>query len=482
VRRLRNDRAKQGALTLGTVAPEGASAGGRPITPLAAMTLVLVFPRRTFERLRERPHWLLPLAFVGGASLLSAVYAVRGGFMAGFFGSMGLRSGWDPARIESGFLASAVLVAIVVVPLVTLLEALFFKLAGTLFGGRARFRVVFSAVAYASVPAGIGALLFAALLPITKSVTVGANLSFLIDPATRPGLWSLVRQVDLFAVWFFLLLGIAAEPIFLLTRRRARLAAALFAAVYVAVMAMFGIGDAEGMADPYEQWLIRETPEAAIHYPPEVPSGALDEVSAAVAAARARAVDLTGADIEGRIDCYVYPSVDDKVAITDDGGLAHGVEWAGAVHVAWTEGAEVALTRELMKVIALRTLGNVYNPLVVDGLVIYAGGRWDGGSVVERAAELREAGTLPAIGDLLEPPTYRRLPRERAGPAAGAFVAFLLDELGTAGYRDLHSSAGEAVSLRRALEEAIGDSLPAIERRWLMFLENAAGERDEGGP
>ncbi len=36
----------------------------RPLNPLAAMTLVLVYPRKTFERLVERPRWILPLVFV----------------------------------------------------------------------------------------------------------------------------------------------------------------------------------------------------------------------------------------------------------------------------------------------------------------------------------------------------------------------------------------------------------------------------------
>jgi hypothetical protein len=447
------------------------------ISALAAMTLVLVFPRRTFERLRERPHWLLPLAFVAGSVALSAVYAARGGFLTGVFEAQALRTGWDPATVESRFIALSVVGPLVAVPVVALLQTLFYKLAGWLFDGRARFRVAFSAVAYASIPTGIGALLFAALLPLTHSATLGANLSFLVDPLTRPGLWSLTRQIDLFAVWFFLLLGVAAEPIFGLPQRRARLAAAVFAVVHVAGMATFGIGEAESLADPYAGWDVYETPVAVIHHAPGEDGSVLAEIGSAVASARARAAELVGADAGGRIDCYVYPSVDTKLKVTDNGSVAHGVEWANAVHVAWAEGAEPAMTRALTKVAAGRTLGNVYNPLIGEGLAIYAGGVWDGEPVVRRAAELQAAGTLPPLEALVEPAAYGRYALELSEPAAGAFTAFLLDELGDTVYRELYSSAAGAVSVRSILEEAMDDSIEGIERRWTAYLEAAALER-----
>lgn len=462
-----------GALMPGSTTPK-ADTPARPITALAAMTLVLVFPRRTFERLRERPHWILPLAFVAGSVALSAVYAARGGFLIGSFEAEALRTGWHPSTVESRFIALSIVGPFVAVPLVALLQTLFFKLAGWLFDGRARFRVVFSAVAYASIPTGIGALLFAALLPITRSATLGANLSFLVDPVIRPELWSLTRQIDLFAIWFFVLLGIGAEPIFGLSLRRARLAAAVFAGVHVAAMATFGIGEADSLADPYESWELHETALSVIHQAPGDDRAILDDVTAAVASARARAVDLVGTDVEGRIDCYLYPSVDSKLAVTDNGAVAHGVEWANAVHVAWVEGAELALTRVLTKVIAGRALGNVYNPLIGEGLAIHAGGLWGGEPVVRRAAELQAKGTLPPLAALVDPTAYARYPEELSEPAAGAFTAFLLDELGETDYRDLYSGAADAISVRSILEAVAGDSLEAIERRWTAYLESAA--------
>ena len=214
----------------------------RPLNPLAAMTLVLVFPRKTFERLTERPHWALPVLFVVGASMMSALFAVRAGFMDEFLADAAATAGRTETEVRGAFLAAGVVMAVVVVPLVMLVEALLYRLAGSVAGGRTTFRVAFAAVAHASIPVGIGSLVLACLMPFTRSARAGANLAFLFDPGRHEVLWSVARQIDLFSIWFFVLLGIAAEPIFGLPRRRARLAALGFALAYVLIMSWSGKG------------------------------------------------------------------------------------------------------------------------------------------------------------------------------------------------------------------------------------------------
>lgn len=214
----------------------------RRLNPLAAMTLVLVYPGRTFARLAERPRWVLPLLFVVGASMVSALYAVHAGFMDEFLSSRAVEAGSRPEDVRSGFLAVGVIMAVVAVPLVMLLEAVLFRLAGTLAGGRSSFRVVFSAVAHASIPVGIGALVVACFMPFTGTARAGFNLGFVVEPLRHPYLWSLLRQIDLFSLWFFALLGVAAEPVFGLARRRARMATLAFAVAYMLIMSWSGRG------------------------------------------------------------------------------------------------------------------------------------------------------------------------------------------------------------------------------------------------
>jgi hypothetical protein len=213
----------------------------RRLNPLAAMTLVLVYPRRTFERLVERPRWILPVAFVVGATMVGAVYAVRAGFMDELLASQSAAAGSRVEDARAQVLTAGVLGA-VLMPLVMLLEAVLYRLAGTLAGGRASFRVVFSAVAHASIPVGIGALIVAAFMHFTGTARAGMNLGFVVEPMQHPYLWSLLRQIDLFSIWSFALLGVAAEPVFGLSRRRARVATVAFAVVYVLIMSWSGRG------------------------------------------------------------------------------------------------------------------------------------------------------------------------------------------------------------------------------------------------
>lgn len=457
----------------------------RPINALSAMSLVLIFPGRTFQRLRERPHWILPLVFVMAASMTSAVYAVRGGYMDGFISNVALRTAASPAQIESGFLAAGVIMAIAVVPIVALMEAFFFRVIGTAFGGRAPFRTVFSAVVHASVPAGVGALVFAVLMPLTRSPTAGANLSFLVDPLKSPFWWSFARQIDLFSIWYFVLLGIAAEPLFRLPRRRARVAALTFALLYLAIMSWSGVGGAARFADPYRDWSIEGAGETVVRLSPDADPSRVDDVLEAVQRGRERVAEIAAIGGDERITCYLYASLDEKERLTGNVTLAHGVEWARVVHVVWGNEADVAIVRETAKVIAADSVGTVYNPSMLDGLGILAGWTWDGDPVVEVAGGLRERGELPPLEDLLDPARYSVERTAVAQPSAGAFAAFLVSALGADGYRDVLTRIGrDARPAVDVIEDALGMELEAVESKWSGFLSKTPagdGEASYGG-
>ncbi len=454
----------------------------RPINPIAALTLVLVFPRRTFERLRERPRWVVPVIFGIVCALVSAVYAVRGGFMDSFIHSMALRSGHDPATVRSGFIGGSVLMAAVGVPLITLLEALFFGLAGRLIGGKARFSIVFSAVAYASVVSGVGALATAGLMRITHSPTVGANLAVLLGTGVNPLLWSLARQLDIFSLWFFILLGIAAGPVFGLDKRRARRTGILFAIIYILVMSIGGIGSAGGLDDPYEDWVETVTPAAVFRHEPHVGADVLIRAGEAASTAVARADEILGLNEEGvpvslRIDIYLYASLDSKERATDNGEVAHGVDWANTVHLAWTDGSELALTRETAKVAAAGVLGKVYSPLVRNGFAYYAGGEWGGTTLAKAALSLLESGDLPSLAELTDSASYHRLSRQRSEPASGSFFDFLAETRGEGIARDLYAGAVDlAGPVDAMIELELGESLSSLEGKWMDYLRTSGTE------
>ena len=451
----------------------------RPLNPLAALTLVLVFPGKTFRRLMERPHWIVPLAFVVLAVMVNRLVALGGGLMDDMLRSEAFLTGASLSDARSAALSFAVVSSLVAVPIVTLIQALFFKIAGLLFGGRNSFRVVFSAVCHASIPLGLSALALAALMPLTHSATAAANLSFLIDPVRHPFLWCLAMELDLSALWFFVLLGIAAVPVFGLPERRARLATLTFAVIYVLVMSWTGRSSAARTVDPYAEWIVQEAGMVALHSNATAPEETLDEISSACARALARVEELSGvavgreagATAGERIDCYLYPSLEEKLRVTDSGAAAHRVEWANAVHLAWVDGAEPALTRELFKLVDAKAHGKVYTPLIRDGLAAYAGRTWGGLPVRDAAADLLERRVLPDLSMLADTAMFVQLDERLSQPAAGSLVSLLVDERGAGAVRSLYSDlAGRPDVAVLFLESAMEDSLGAIEDRWLEYL------------
>jgi len=441
-----------------------------------------VFPGRTFRRLTERPHWILPLVFVSVAVMINRMVALGGGLMDEMLRSEAFLSGASLSDARSAALSFAVVSSLVAVPVVTVLQTLFWRIAGLLFGGRNRFRVIFSAVCHASVPLGLSALAFAALMPLTHSATAAANLSFLVDPVRRPFLWCLAMELDLSAIWFFILLGIAAEPVLNLPRRRARLATLTFAVIYVLVMSWTGKSSASRTVDPYADWATREAGSVVLHANVTAPEATLEDAAETCAGAMGRVEELTGIalgaqqagdDTDERIDCYLYPSLEEKLRVTDNGGIAHRVEWAATVHLAWVDGAEAALTREIFKLAGAKAHGKVYTPLIRDGLAVYAGRTWGGRPVREEGADLLRRKVLPDLAILADDAMFVQLDERLSQPAAGSLMAYVADEKGLEALRGLCTgSAGRHGVARALLESALSDSLSAIEGRWLEFLKS----------
>jgi hypothetical protein len=462
-----------------------------PLNPLAAFTLVLVFPGRTFARLREDPHWILPLLFVVLCSMVSGAYAVVGGHLDGFLESMALRTGQEPGLTRSAFLASTVVSSLVGVPLVLLLEALFYKLSGMLRGGRAAFSLVFSTVAYASVPIGLGALVIAGLMALTGSHSVGANLSFLVDGAQHPALWSVARQLDLFSVWFFILLGIAAAPVFGFSQTRARQTGLLFAVFYLFIMSISGIGNAGEFEDPYEHWTTVEVGRSVgsgssviIHHGPELGGNAaaaqLADARARLPGALERAQRNVGLMPLPRIDVYLYPSLDAKLAATDNRETAHAVEWSHAVHVAWVNGGEPAFMREAAKVSAAASLGSMYNPFIRDGLAAAAAGTWSGEPLRTVGSEIVSAGEADALSALLDPVRYARIDERTAVPLAGAFMEYVVATSGPEAVAEIYRMQGaQTGSAVVAVETVLGRPIGDIEEQWKDYLRGRPVEGAE---
>ena len=306
---------------------------------------------------------------------------------------------------------------------------------------------------------------------MSHSADLGADLSHFIDPTMHPFLWGLARELGVIPLWFYALIAVAAGPVFRLPRRRAWAAAGVFVAVHIIIMSYLGIGQARSQRDPHEGWASVEAAGVVLYFPEGASDMLAEEAVSAAAAASERVAEILGTANE-RIDCYVYPSREEKERVTGNAAIAHGVTWANAVHVAWWGSSDVALAREMAHVAGARALGKMYNPFVRNGLAVYVGAEWGGRPVIDVARELRGADSLPRLADLVDPGAYARIDARVSDPAAGAFTAFLVEELGEPAYRDFYAYVARTrARVPGALEQSLGDSLGAIEARWISFIE-----------
>ncbi|MCK4510815.1 YIP1 family protein [bacterium] len=463
----------------------------RPLNPLAALTLVLVFPGRTFRRLVDRPHWVLPLVFVICAAVLSGLLALAAGFMDESIELQAFRTGHDPIEIREGAPAAMVISGMVGVTAATLLQALLLMAVARLFHGRGTFRRAFSAVCHASVPIGVSAILLTALIPFTHTAISGLSLAFAVDRASSPFLWGLASQMDIATIWFFVLLGIAAEPVFELPRRQARLTVLIFGVVSVLVLGWMGRGEAIRVVDPYADWSTKDTGSVVLRADASVPNETLAVIALVWEQAAGRVEALTGVNPRGgsgtgdreRIDCYLYPSLEEKLRLTDNPAIAHRVEWAGVIHLAWVEGAQAPLTREMLKLVDAKAYGKVYTPLIRDGLAVYAGRKWGGMPVREAGADLLQRKVLPDLDMLVDTVAFVQLDERISQPAAGSFMAFVAEENGVEVVRDLYDdSEGRSEGTEALLEAVLNDSLGGIETRWIAYLRSRTDAPGAGSP
>jgi len=463
----------------------------RPLNPLAALTLVLVFPGRTFRRLVDRPHWILPLAFVICAVVLSGLLALAAGFMDESIELEALLTGHDPVEIRDGTPMAMVVSGVVGITGATLLQALLLMAVARLFHGRGTFRRAFSAVCYASMPIGVSAILLTALIPFTQTTMSGLSLAFAVDRVSSPFLWGLASQLDIAAIWFFVLLGIAAEPVFELPRRRARLTVLVFAVASVLVLGWMGRGEATRVVDPYADWSTKDTGSVVLHADASVSDQVLAVIALVWEKAAERVEALTGVSPgrgtgtgeAERIDCYLYPSLEEKRRVTGNPAIAHRVEWAGVIHLAWVEGAQAPLKREMLKLADAKAHGKVYTPLIRDGLAVYAGGRWGGMPVREAGADLLQRKVLPGLDVLVDAVAFVQLDERISQPAAGSFMAFIAEENGVDAVRDLYDdSTGRSEGTEALLEATLDDTLGGIETRWIAYLRFSTEAQGAGSP
>jgi Yip1 domain len=94
---------------------------------------------------------------------------------------------------------------------VSLIVALVLQGGFSLAGGEISFKEEWAIVLHAQVPALVGLLVIAALMPVTQSATFNLGLGFLISQDTSPFFHAFLMQITLFSVWHIYLLALGNQ-------------------------------------------------------------------------------------------------------------------------------------------------------------------------------------------------------------------------------------------------------------------------------
>lgn len=250
-----------------TAASEPISRGDAPVTmsPFERLWNVLLSPTETFEAVRERPAWIVPLIVIVAVSVTAGFIITprmdMSDFYRGFVERQAEAEGWedDQARVEEAIgemeqqaaRQGNPLFGLATVPLFMLVVALIFWGAMRAAGGTNTFSQTLGVTLYGWMPnviKGILVIVFALrmdAIPFSeRSTIVASNLGFLVSPSESPVLHAFLTWIDLFNIWTLVLIAIGLGVI----TRFSKVKTGIFLAVLYAIVVGVGVAFAYMMS------------------------------------------------------------------------------------------------------------------------------------------------------------------------------------------------------------------------------------------
>ena len=193
-----------------------------PVSPVRGLIDVFTNPAALFERLRNRPDWLIPLA-VGCVAMLIVQY-----FMHPFTSraTLGMINDSTPPQMAQALREAANKPAdwkLIFQPIgygvMCLIGAALLTGLAAIFTAKGKFKPIFSAFLYAKLvvlPAMLLALLIVSLRGV-ESVNSMMDIMWTLGPSMfvteNKFLFNVLTQINLFEAWYVVLLVIAIEKI-----------------------------------------------------------------------------------------------------------------------------------------------------------------------------------------------------------------------------------------------------------------------------
>ena len=197
------------------------------LEPVGRLAGVFVAPTRTFERIAERPTWVLPLMLWTLVTILVSIPMTKRMDLEGMIRRQIAQTGQTVsesrvreslARAEN-FRSFGIVAAALGPAAVTVFFGGLFWLVWKLFGSDVTFAQTYGVTTHAFLPSALGGLLILPMIlsrakidPRTAGTLLRSNLGFLTDPVRHPVRASILQSFDVFSFWTLALLviGISA--------------------------------------------------------------------------------------------------------------------------------------------------------------------------------------------------------------------------------------------------------------------------------
>lgn len=203
--------------------------------PIQRVIGVIFSPDATMDSIARRPDWVLPLVLILIASFtLGIVIAQHVDFGATVRESVEQNKNMSQEQIDKAVKMGATFgkVATYLSPVFNIIFLLIITgvllLAVRLFGGEGDFKQAFSVTCYASITTVIKAVVLLIIILArggtisaqTLATLVRSNLGFLADFKANPMAFALLSSVDIFSIWFVVLLVIGFAYVSRLSRAK----------------------------------------------------------------------------------------------------------------------------------------------------------------------------------------------------------------------------------------------------------------------
>lgn len=214
------------------------------ISPVSALWKVLLEPKATFEALRHRAPWILPFA-LGIVLILAFTYTTWPLLMDAQIERIRMNESIPDVARESaiaGVMATRdtpVLWQVAIGPVFATIAGLiaagiWLGIGNVILGGNAGFKKVWSMLNYAGMSGIVSLLLKWVMMTMKGSADVHTSLALLTPDLNPTGfLFRALDGVDIFSIWYFILIGFGLAAVCRVATRKAMTVTFIVWAVWV---------------------------------------------------------------------------------------------------------------------------------------------------------------------------------------------------------------------------------------------------------